>query len=46
MVLSAAAFAIVYAAFLMSNRDGVALGAAVLTVTIADALSRAARLTM
>ncbi len=46
LMTGAAAFAIVYAAFLMSNRDGVALGAAVLTVTIADALSRAARLTM
>ncbi len=46
LMTGAAAFAIVYAAFLMSNRDGVALGAAVLTVTIADALSRAARLTL
>ena len=46
LMTGAAAFAIVYAAFLMSNRDGVSLGAAVLTVTIADALSRAARLTM
>ena len=46
LMTGAAAFAIVYAIFLMSNRDGVSLGAAVLTVTIADALSRAARLTM
>ena len=46
LMTGAAAFAIVYAAFLMSNRDGVALGAAVLTVTSTDALSRAARLTM
>ncbi len=46
LMTGAAAFAIVYAGFLISNRDGVALGAAVLTVTIADALSRAARLTL
>ena len=38
---SAAAIAIVYAVFLMSSRDGVAFGAAVLTVTVMDALAKA-----
>ncbi len=38
---SAAAFAIVYAVFLMNSSDGVALGAAALTVTVMDALAKA-----